>query len=178
MNKSRIGGIAAVFAAITVTFVIVPSAVGPGAVSEVSSRAASAVVTVDADDPESAEVPPPARVAIATAPFGRKLTDAPGRTLYVFSEDGPGKSTCIGACARVWSPARSLGGKPQPGPGVEAPSVGNIQRPDGSEQMTFNGHPLYYYGGDRSAGQSNGHGRSEFGGQWSAQPPPKSAGLR
>lgn len=181
MNTSRIGGIAALFAAITVAFVIVPSVVGSGAVSEVASRATTAVVTVDAadaDDPESAEVPPPARVAIASAPFGKKLTDAPGRTLYVFSEDDVGKSSCVGACARAWTPARSLGGKPQPGPGVDAPSVGNIQRPDGSEQMTFNGRPLYYYGGDRSPGQSNGHGRSEFGGTWSAQPPAKAAGLR
>ena len=56
---------------------------------------------------------------------------------------------------------RSYGGKPQPGPGVTAPEVAeNIQRPDGSEQVTYNGYPLYVYRDDSGPGQSNGHGRS------------------
>jgi predicted lipoprotein with Yx(FWY)xxD motif len=168
----RIGGLVA---AIMVALAIVPgsanSSVDPSVTRPASAVLNAAAPTADADDPESVEVPPPAVVAVATAFFGRKLVDGSGRTLYVFSLDPPGKSSCVGACARAWSPARSFGGKPQPGTDVGAPSVGNIQRPDGSEQITFNGHPVYYYSGDVSPGQSNGNGRSEFGGLWSAQPP-------
>jgi predicted lipoprotein with Yx(FWY)xxD motif len=68
---------------------------------------------------------------------------------------------------------RSPGGKPQPGSGATNPNVGSIQRPDGSNQITFNGHPLYYYSGDTGPGQTAGQGRSAFGGQWSASPPTK-----
>jgi len=131
-----------------------------------------------AEDSEYAPPPPPAMVSVAASPFGTKLVDRPGRTLYVFSLDAPGISTCDRECAAVWVPLRSYGGKPQPGPGVTAPEVGNIQRPDGSEQVTYNGYPLYVYRDDSGPGQSNGHGRSEFGGRWSAQPPPAPPGSR
>ena len=174
-KKVPLWGASGLVAALAVALVIGSSPVGssadPGAPQPASAVPNVAVAAADADDPESVEAPPPAVVAIATAAFGHKLTDGAARTLYVFSLDPPGKSTCVGACARMWVPARSFGGKPQPGSGVGAPSVGNIQRPDGSEQITFNGHPVYYYTGDASPGQSNGNGRSEYGGLWSAQPP-------
>jgi predicted lipoprotein with Yx(FWY)xxD motif len=180
MNRFQLWAVGGFVAVITLALVIVPSSVGSSA-DPGDARLASAVSNVevlaaDADDPESVEAPPPTVVAVAAAPFGRKLTDGVGRTLYVFSLDSPGKSSCVGACARTWLPARSFGGKPQPGSDVTAPSVGNIQRPDASEQITFNGHPVYYYSGDGDPGQSNGNGRSEFGGLWSAQPPARAGG--
>ncbi|HZM67545.1 MAG TPA: hypothetical protein VFC16_14730, partial [Nakamurella sp.] len=102
-----------------------------------------------------------------------KLVDGRGDTLYVFSLDTSGTSKCTGACSRDWRPMRSSGGKPQPGPGASAANIGSIQLPDGSDQVTFNGRPLYYYSGDTGPGQSAGHGRSAYGGQWSAAPPTK-----
>lgn len=180
MKRFQLWGVGGFVAAVTLALVIVPSSVGssadPGRARPVSAMSNADVAAADADDPESVEAPPPAVVAVTPASFGRKLTDGAGQTLYVYSLDPPGTSSCVGACARTWVPVRSLGGKPQPGPGVEAPSVGNIQRPDGSEQVTFNGHPVYYYGGDTSPGQSKGNGRSEFGGMWSAQPPAQAEG--
>jgi predicted lipoprotein with Yx(FWY)xxD motif len=181
MNRSHTRVIFGCIAAVALGLWILPNSQGSRADPVVVSAAIPAApsqVTPDYVDPESAEKPPPAVVAVATAPFGPKMVDGSGRTLYVFSLDAPGTSRCVGACARTWPPARSLGGKPQPGPGVASPAVGNIQRPDASEQMTFNGRPLYYYSGDTSPGQSNGHGRSEFGGAWSAQPPARPAGSR
>lgn len=143
------------------------SSIGPrGAAAEVASFTSSG-------GSEAGPAPAVGVVALSGASFGSKLVDGPGRTLYLFSLDPPGTSKCVGACAGVWLPARSIGGKPRPGAGVAAPNVGNIQRPDGSEQMTFNGHPLYYYSGDGGPGRSNGESRSEFGGRWSAQPPAK-----
>lgn len=182
MKRFQLWGVGGLVAAITIALVVVPSSVGssadPGGARSESKASDVVIPAADADDPESVVAPPPTVVALADAPFGRKLTDGAGRTLYVFSLDPPGKSSCVGACARTWLPARSLGGKPQPGADVGAPSVGNVQRPDGSEQITFNGHPVYYYSGDRSPGQSNGNGRSEFGGLWSAQPPAPAEGPR
>ncbi|MET0842343.1 MAG: hypothetical protein ABWX76_14820 [Leifsonia flava] len=175
MNRFPLWGLSGIVAAIAITIVIGPNAAGssadPAAVRPLSDVSIAGVAGTDADDPESTEAPPPTAVTVAAAPFGQKLTDDAGRTLYVYSLDPPGKSSCVGACARAWMPARSLGGKPQPGSSVAASSVGNIQRPDGSEQITFNGHPVYYYVGDTGPGQSNGNGRSEYGGLWSAKPP-------
>jgi len=127
-------------------------------------------------DPESVPVPPPLRLGVGSAPFGLKMVDARGVTLYAFSADVPGRSACTGACPRTWPPARSYGGKPQPGPGSDPVSVGSIQREDGSNQVTFNGRPVYFYTGDHGPGQTNGQGRQEFGGTWSAVPPGRPGG--
>src|SRR5664279_1313343 len=120
--------------------------------------------------------PAPTVVALVAAAFGSKMVDGRGVTLYAFSLDTPGTSKCTGECSSEWPPVRSPGGKPQPGAGVSASDVGDIQRPDGSDQVTFDGYPLYYYSGDASAGDSNGHGLSAYGGQWSAVPPGASSG--
>jgi hypothetical protein len=70
---------------------------------------------------------------------------------------------------------RSLGGKPQPGRGAHAPDVGNVLRPDGSGQVTFRGHPLYYFVKDTGPGDTHGQGLHEFGGTFSATPPAAAA---
>jgi hypothetical protein len=67
---------------------------------------------------------------------------------------------------------RSLGGKPQPGGGLPASALGSIQRPDGSDQVTLYGLPLYYYAGDSGPGAAAGQGRGAFGGTWTADAPP------
>jgi hypothetical protein len=41
-----------------------------------------------------------------------------------------------------------------------------VKRADGSKQVTLDGHPLYYFAGDQSAGQLNGQGVDEFGAKW------------
>jgi predicted lipoprotein with Yx(FWY)xxD motif len=84
----------------------------------------------------------------------------------------------MAACAREWWPVRSLGGKPQPGAGVNAPQVGNIQRADGSGQVTFRGHPVYYSIKDHQPGDRKGEQASEFGGTWTAVPPTADAPSR
>ena len=126
--------------------------------------AALGVVVPPAAAEPSGPPPAPAVVGLVAASFGSRLVDGNGVTLYVFSLDTSGASNCSGECAREWPPLRSFGGKPQPGPGVGASDVGSIQRPDGSGQVTFDGHPLYYFSGDASLGDSNGHGVSAYGG--------------
>jgi len=166
----------AITAGLLVVGSVIRSNADPVASGPLPAAAPAAAPVPAADSPDGQEAgprPPPMVVASAAAAFGSKLVDGQGATLYVFSLDTPGTSKCSGACTHDWPPMRSPGGKPQPGAGVNKANVGSIQRPDGSDQVTLNGHPLYRYSGDSTAGQSNGHRRSAFGGQWSAAPPAK-----
>ena len=95
--------------------------------------------------------------------LGSFLTDAAGRTLYVFRKDGPDSSACTGACATAW-PALTVaaGGTTRADPAIGA-RLGTFQRPDGSMQVAFDKEPLYYFSGDSKAGDTNGQG---IGGAW------------
>jgi hypothetical protein len=46
---------------------------------------------------------------------------------------------------------------------VDNSKVGTITRSDGTTQVTYNGHPLYYFSGDKAPGDTNGQG---VGGNW------------
>jgi predicted lipoprotein with Yx(FWY)xxD motif len=106
-----------------------------------------------------------ATVAAASSKLGTILVDGSGRTLYLFEKDQPNQSACAGACAAAW-PADQSSGNPTAGSGVKASLLGTIHRSDGSTQVTYNHHPLYYYSGDSGAGQENGQGVSAFGATW------------
>ncbi len=100
----------------------------------------------------------PATVNVATnAKFGSILTDANGLTLYIFLSDTSTMSTCTGACASNW-PALLTNGNPVAGSGVDGTKLGTTTRADGSVQVTYNGHPLYYFAKDKAAGDTNGQG--------------------
>jgi predicted lipoprotein with Yx(FWY)xxD motif len=99
--------------------------------------------------------------------LGKILVDSQGRTLYLFQKDSGTKSACTGACAVDWPPLRT-GGKPTEGDGADASLVGTTSRPDGKRQVTYNGHPVYLFSGDKQAGDTNGEGLNAFGGGWYA----------
>ena len=88
-----------------------------------------------------------ATVAVASSLLGRILVDGGGRTLYLFEKDTSGTSTCDGACAAIWPPLTTKGG-PVAGDGAVAAKLGTTERTDGKTEVTYNGHPLYYYAGD------------------------------
>jgi predicted lipoprotein with Yx(FWY)xxD motif len=108
-----------------------------------------------------------ATLGAASTGLGKVLVDSQGRTLYLFKKDSGTKSACSGACATAWPPLRA-NGKPTVGSGATASLVGTTPRSDGKAQITYNGHPLYRYQGDRKAGDTNGQGLSAFGGGWFA----------
>jgi predicted lipoprotein with Yx(FWY)xxD motif len=108
---------------------------------------------------------PGARVAIRKSPLGRILVDSKGITLYDFVKDKGTTSVCYGACAALWPPLISKG-KPIAGPGVRASLLGTTKRKDGKLEVTYNGHPLYYFVTDRKPGQTTGQGVNQFGGPW------------
>jgi predicted lipoprotein with Yx(FWY)xxD motif len=90
------------------------------------------------------------------------LTDADGYTLYWFGRDTATTSACQAGCARRWPPLA--------GPAFEAigvtGAVGEIVRPDGSLQVTYDGHPLYTTTADTGPGQARGDGMWSDGGRW------------
>ena len=83
------------------------------------------------------------------------LVDGKGMSLYLFTKDSPGTTTCYGNCATVWPPLLTTG-KPAAGTGVDASKFGTITRTDGTTQVTYNGWPLYYYAKDQQAGDTTG----------------------
>jgi predicted lipoprotein with Yx(FWY)xxD motif len=97
--------------------------------------------------------------------LGKVLTDGSGRTLYLFEKDSGPKSQCSGACATNWPPFTSAT-KPGVSGGATGSDVTLINRSGGAMQVTYNGHPLYYYVGDKSAGDLNGQGINAFGASW------------
>lgn len=96
------------------------------------------------------------------ATLGQILTDDQGRTVYLFMKDTNNTSNCTGTCAQTW-PSFSLQGTPTAGTGVNASMIGSITRSDGATQVTYNGHPLYYFSGDKAPGDTKGQG---VGGNW------------
>ena len=97
--------------------------------------------------------------------LGKILVDSQGRTLYMFQKDTGSMSNCSGACAEDWPPT-TTSGKPTGGDGVTASMLGTTKRSDGTTQVTYNGHPLYRFSGDQSAGDTGGQGLFEFGANW------------
>jgi len=106
-----------------------------------------------------------ATVKTTNSKAGTVLVDGSGRTLYLFQKDTPNQSACSGACVSAW-PVDSSSGTPKAGSGVKASLLGTIKRTDGSTQVTYNKHPLYFYSGDSAAGQLNGQGLNAFGALW------------
>jgi len=89
------------------------------------------------------------------ATVGPYLTDGKGRALYVFMNDTTSASTCYNACAQEWQPVL-VTGTPSLATGLNALLVGTSLRTDGTTQLTYNGHPVYYNANDRTSGQMSG----------------------
>ena len=104
-------------------------------------------------------------VAIKSSGLGRILVDAKGRTLYLFEKDKGTTSSCYGACASGWPPYTTTGA-PQAGSGAAASLLGTTTRTDGTTQVTYKGHPLYYFVGDTKPGEVTGEGVNAFGAKW------------
>ena len=103
-------------------------------------------------------------VGVKHTSLGSTLVDANGRALYLFRADKPNRSTLSRAGFAVW-PTFGSSATPRATAGVSAAHIATI-RSDGRRQVTYYGHPLYYYVGDKSSGETNGQGLKEFGALW------------
>ena len=97
---------------------------------------------------------------------GRSSPRTGGR-VYLFTADKGSKSSCYGQCASVWPPL--IANKPTAGAGLRASKLGTTKRKDAKLQVTYGGHPLYYFAPDKKAGDINGQGIVHFGGAWSVE---------
>ncbi|MGH3167919.1 MAG: COG4315 family predicted lipoprotein [Trebonia sp.] len=104
-------------------------------------------------------------ITVRSGSAGSHLTDGSGRAVYLWEKDPKDSSVCSGACAGVWPPVTAPGGVSASG-GAAAADVGTITRSDGTKQVTYDGHPLYYFSGDTAPGQDNGQGINGFGAKW------------
>jgi predicted lipoprotein with Yx(FWY)xxD motif len=109
-------------------------------------------------------------VKVRSTSLGKILVGANGRTLYLFALDKGTKSRCSGQCATFWPPLLTTG-PAKGGPGVTMPMLGTTRRNDGKLQVTYHGHPLYFFAEDKRAGQVKGEGFNAFGGKWWAVSP-------
>ncbi|RAV18349.1 hypothetical protein DQP55_02535 [Mycolicibacterium sp. GF69] len=97
--------------------------------------------------------------------LGEIVVDSTGRTLYVFSADGPSDPTCYGECADTWLPLLA-DADPAGGTGIDVAAARTVPRRDRGEQVTYRGHPLYRYAGDTTDRDAKGQGLDMFGGEW------------
>ncbi|WP_135852704.1 COG4315 family predicted lipoprotein [Halorussus salinus] len=88
--------------------------------------------------------------------YGVVLTDGEGMTLYRFTQDEGGESTCYDQCAEAWPPL-TVEESPTVPDGLVG-DVGTTEREDGSRQVTYNGMPLYTFAEDQRPDDANGQG--------------------
>jgi len=147
----RVGGLAGIVAA-----AVLIAACGGGKSASSSQASPSTPATSNT-----------AAVTISTAksPLGTYLTDSAGRAVYLFMGDSSGMSNCSGACTQEWPPLTTSSAA-KAGGGVTASDVGTITRSDGAKEVTYKGHPLYYFEGDSGPGKASGQGLDDFGAKW------------
>jgi predicted lipoprotein with Yx(FWY)xxD motif len=91
----------------------------------------------------------------ANSQLGKFLADGDGNTLYLFTKDTKGTSSCYDKCAQAWPPLIPSG-QPTLKDGVSTDLISTTMRTDGSVQLTYNGWPLYYYAKDKAPGDTTG----------------------
>jgi predicted lipoprotein with Yx(FWY)xxD motif len=132
----------------------------PSPTKRPSSPAPSTGTTVHTDDSE----------------FGTMLFDTTGQAIYLFDKERTSRAECYDECAEAWPPVLTTGA-PRAAGRVRAELLGTTRRTDGSTQVTYNGHPLYFYAHE-GPGQVLCHNVSEYGGLWlvvmpNGQPAPR-----
>lgn len=142
----------------------------PGPFAAPSASPSAAPVVVPSASPTPAKPTPKVAsgttIGVGTTRLGRILVDGKGRTLYLFAADSVTKSTCnSSACVQYWPPVLTTGAA-QAGAGVKASLLGTTTRQDGRTEVTYDGHPLYYFVSDKKAGDVTGQGINAFGGPW------------
>lgn len=103
-------------------------------------------------------------VKIGGSPYGEMLFAENDQAIYLFDEEKTGKPECYGACAKAWPPVLT-DGRPQAVKGVDAAMLGTVERTDGTTQVTYHDHPLYFYA-DEAPGEVKCHNVDHAGGLW------------
>jgi predicted lipoprotein with Yx(FWY)xxD motif len=131
----------------------------------VAAVVAVVVATSGASTTKATTVPAASAISVTQTSLGPTLVDANGRTLYLFAADKPNVSTLSAAGQAIWPPFTATA-TPRALNGAIAGRIGTIAQAGGPSQVTYNGHPLYYYVGDHNPGQTTGQGLNQFGALW------------
>ena len=135
-------------------------------VVEAAGAAAQASAALPADSPSAQAAPASGQVRLGVGRsdrYGAYVTDAGGRALYLL-EDG---RDCYDACMGVWPPLLAGGAAAAASdPALRPERIGTARRRDGMLQVTYGGHPLYYYVGDRGPGDTMGQHVEDAWGEW------------
>jgi predicted lipoprotein with Yx(FWY)xxD motif len=161
-GRLNVGKTAAVVAGSAVALALVLTACSSGSSSGTAAAAGASTSAVAGTAPVANAA---ARVVAHGGPMGTFLTDAAGKALYMFASDTASKSTCNGACATYW-PAFTTKGKASVTGALSNAKLSTITRSDGTTQVAYAGHPLYYYVGDTKPGATTGEGLTDFGAYW------------
>lgn len=103
-------------------------------------------------------------IKVVDSDYGPVIADGRGEAFYLFDKERGKQSRCYGECARVWPPVLTKG-PPRAGAGADPQLLGTTKRKNGKLQVTYKGHPLYYYVDD-APGTILCQDVNEFGGLW------------
>lgn len=167
--KTRTTGLIAVLGATALI------AAGCGGSKSSSSTSAASAYPSEAEKSTAttttpATTPPTGGGATVTVKHASKLgtilaVGSKKMTVYMFEGDKGAASSCTGACASVWPPVTTSGGPTASGAASSA-DLGTITRSDGATQVTYKGHPLYFFAKDKDSGDAYGQGVHGFGADW------------
>jgi predicted lipoprotein with Yx(FWY)xxD motif len=138
-----------------------------GGREEASASPSAETTSAAAIDPgltTSPAVPTGISLTTGDSDYGRMLFDLPGQAIYLFEKETTGRPDCYGECATAWPPVLTPGIAQATGD-VRTDLLGTVSRDDGSTQVTYAGHPLYYYAHE-GPGEVLCHGVVEYGGRW------------
>jgi predicted lipoprotein with Yx(FWY)xxD motif len=137
--------------------VLVLAACSPSASPTDSQAPTDGASTAPSTAPGESSAPSEAAglaLRIVETSAGPALAGENGLTLYIHTQEGTGTIACTEGCLDNWPP---LTGAVEAGD-ADAALLGTIMRPDGIEQVTYNGFPLYYFAGDAAEGEATGEG--------------------
>ena len=104
-------------------------------------------------------------ITTVSSSAGTFLANSSGHAVYLWTKDSNGMSACSGACAGAWPPVTTTGTVTASGE-AKSSDLGTITRSDGTKQVTYDGHPLYFFSGDSGPGMASGQGNDGFGAKW------------
>jgi predicted lipoprotein with Yx(FWY)xxD motif len=137
---------------------------GCGGASKSTASSQPAAAANPTYPPAATSAAPVAAITTKQGKLGTVLAYGPKRlTVYMFEADRGAASSCSGACASLWPP---VSGHPRASGQAMSSHLGTITRPDGTMQVTYNGHPLYLYAKDKDDGDTYGQGLKSFGASW------------
>lgn len=105
-------------------------------------------------------------IKLADSQFGKVLFDRAGQAIYLFDKEKSDRSECYDDCAAEWPPVLTEG-DPEAGKGIDEGLLSTTKRTDGTTQVTYNGHPLYFYAHE-GRNEVRCHNVPGFGGLWLA----------